>query len=89
MSSIDSDIKEIAINKIKGDDYWEIWTSDGVEANRLERKGWEVDWENRTGPYVTCRVPIKALTIRSKKVVENMEKRSEEMKGKGFGKGKK
>ena len=88
MSSIEGEIKELAITKQKDWDYWEIWVSDGVEANRLERKGWDVDWENRTGPYIKCTIPEKAITIRSKKVVENMEKRSEAMRGKAFGKGK-
>ena len=82
---MDAEIKEISITKVKGDEYWQVWTSDGVEINRLQRKGWVPDGES--GPYMKFNIPAKALNIRSKKVVENMEKRSEEMKGKKFGKG--
>ena len=79
-----SDIYEMTISKERGEQMWNIWVSDGVEANRLEKKGWKVNWEVTRGPYVHCQIPLKAITIRSKATVDNMAKRSEEMKGKPF-----
>ena len=83
-----SDISEISISKVRGDQYWDIWVSDGTEANKLANRGWEIEWDNTKGGYVHCKIPLKALTIRTKKAVENLAKRSEEMKGKGFPSGK-
>lgn len=79
-----SEIREISITKINGDDYWDIWVSDGIEINKLERKGWTIERGENRGEYVRCRIPAKALTIRTKTAVESLARRSEEMKGMSF-----
>lgn len=75
MSRIPQGDQETGINFLRSDSYATVSTSDRTMWTLLSARGWEFT-PDPAGEYRNYRVPVKAITIRSKSSVEATRPRS-------------
>ena len=68
--------QEAVISAMRGDDEWDIWVSDTVWIDKLERAGWEPVETQAAGGYRRFSLPRNALTLRRRETVQNWSKQA-------------
>lgn len=70
------DTAEICISRYLDEDQWRIETNDKTTAAMLKRRGWAVFGDDEDADYWSFLVPLKAVSLRSKKTVDGFASRA-------------
>jgi len=68
------DGQEVAIQKYRGDEEWLVDVTDSTFITKLRRAGYEPERDDAALPYRRFRIPVAAISLRSRKGIESRKK---------------